>query len=631
MMRYRKTLQTMILLGGAGFVLALIPPCAALDKLEGHGRVEMSKGHPEKGHIELYEWDVWLTPDGEGENRVRRTGAPPGEGVRHDGYYSFYPLAGRYSLYLNQPEWWVRPKVVPNIEVKDGKPLVVHAIPPVDYSMGFGNNMGVWEGKGDPWDWATTWHQTFVALGTGITKVQFKLAGTNTDRIRVSVHEDSGDPNPENWPQVGPERVIPKVGTMGDNWTGWLSGEVPTRPGKTYAVRLHDAGGNADFGPFVHRDALGGGYEKGTAYGDGEARPHDLYMIVSADNDGSLIAYAKRAASKPDGLAGWAVQWGQTWKAVGKSLAGMDLFAASGSSRHSAIIHAEVTVHRGGPGGEQIGPTKRVNTAWWGPGVGIFGVSYSPGEVPLTPGGTYYIQVTTVDPKGPGVEDIGFNPVAFQLPDDAYPSGMAYKDGKRQPDVDLEMTIVEWTSSPALPKPQPASVPPGLSKNLLENGDMENGQPGNEGDPVPEGWTRWKRRPTAWWYDTDFGRNGTLGSRVIGGSINGTKIQGGIVQRVDGLSPVEKYRLSGWVRTSHVTSNRHAAFLGYDTTGQTEDPFAPSVQWIPTGNLSNVFRRVVSEPIRPSKDSVSVWTRGENEDTGEVFTVDFDDLVLEQL
>jgi hypothetical protein len=622
----------MALLAGAGLVLAFTaPPCSALGKLEGHARVEISKGHPEKGHIELYEWDVWLTPNGQGENRVRRTGAPPMENVRHDGYYSFYPLAGTYSLYMHQPEWWVRPKVIPNINIRDGQELTINAEPPTDYSMVFGNNMGPWQGKGDPWAWATTWHQTFIALGTGITKVQFKLAGTNTERVRVSVHEDNGDPNPENWPQVGPERVIPNVGTMGDNWTGWLSGEVPTTPGKTYAVRLHDAGGNRDFGPFVYRDALGDGYEKGTAYGDGEAKPFDLYMTISADNDGSLIAYGKRAASKPGGLAGWAVSWGQTWKAIGKSLAGMDLFAASGSSKYSGIIHAEVTVHRGGPGGKQIGPTKRVNTAWWGPGVGIFAVSYSPGEVPLTPGGTYCIQVTAVEPKGPGVEDIGFNPSFFHLADDAYSQGMACKDGERQPEVDLEMTIVEWTTSPPLPKPPPAPVPPDPSKNLLKNGDMEDGQPGNEGNPVPEGWTRWKRRPTAWWYGKDFGRNGTLGIRVIGGAINGTKIRGGIVQRVDGLSPAKEYRLSGWVRTSNVTSNRHAAYIGFDPTGQTDDPFASTVKWIPTGDLSGVFEQVFSEPFRPSRDSVSVWTRGENEDTTEVFTVDFDDLVLEKM
>lgn len=604
-------------------------PSQATGKVEGHARIPMVLTHPDQGYVELYEWDAWLTPDGDGENRVRRTGAMPMEGVTHDGHYSFFPTAGSYSLLVHQPEWWVRPCIVPNVEVSNGETLAVHAEPPADYAMAFGNNMGPWQGAGDPWDWAAVWNQTFVAKSTSITKVQFKLAGTQTESVRVSIHEANGDDDPSGWPQVGPERVLHGVGTMGDNWIGWLSEEVPTRPGQRYAVRLADAAGKGTIGPFVHRDAVSPGYEGGQAWKDGEAMEYDLYMVISGDSDGTLIAYGKRIQGKPAGFAGWGQSWGQTWQAKGRSLAALDLFAAAGSSDGSARTVALVRIFEGGPGGKQIGPTKKSNMAWWGPGTGILGISYNPGEVPLEPGKTYYAELEGTYPLQKGAEGPGFSPMPFSQADNRYAGGHAVRDRVAQPDTDLEMTIVEWTTSPERKADAETLTPPDPARNLLPNGDFNDGTPGRDNHPVPTGWAKWNTRPTAWWYEEEFGRNGTLGVRLIGGSINGTNIQGGIVRRVEGLDAKTQYRLSGWVNSSHLTSHMHAAYIGFDPTGQTGNALAPTVVWLEAGAVSNRFEQILSPPITPVSDAVSVWVRAENPNIHDTFTVDFDDLILE--
>lgn len=608
--------------------LLLLPfQAGAVGTVEGHARVQRSQGHPEKGFIELYEWDVWLTENGEAENRVRRTGAPPLEGVRHDGYYGFYPPAGVYSLFLHQPEWWVRPKVVPNILVKDGATLTVNAEPPTDMAVGFGHNMGPWQGAGEPWAWAEVWHQTFTARGSSVTKVQWKFAGREATRIRVSIHEVRGD-NPENWPQVGPARILREAGIQNDNWIGWLSGEVPTEPGSVYAVRLADADGSKPMGPFVHRDALGMGYAHGTAYADGTEQSYDLYMTISSDSDGTLIAYGKRHPGKPAGRQDWAQSWGQTWKAKGKSLAALDLFAASGASDYSARTVAWVRVYEDGPGGAPVGPAKKVQMAWWGPGTGLFGVSYNPGEAPLEPGADYYVELTATQPASPGVEDPGFSPLSFVLEDDTYADGVAFQSGEPRLDVDLEMTIVEWDSSPPVPPARPTPTPPDPAGNLLRNGNMNRGETGLDTHPVPESWTKWNNGNTAYWFTEEHGRNDTPGSRVIGGSINQTEIQGGIVQKVGGLDPDQDYRLSGWSRTSRLTDKWYKTFIGFDLTGQTADPFAPTVQWKEMGRITYEWEQAVSGNIRPKADSISVWTRGENHSKLELFWSDFDDFVL---
>ncbi len=610
----------------------------AVGRLEGHARVpavlrrsaatqvpQLPATRPapaDSGYVELYEFNVWCGEQGYSENRICRTGAPPYMPVSHDGLFSLAMPAGIYSLLMHQPEWFVRPKVVPRIVIKESETTRQDAIPALDYSVAFGGNMGVWQRPGleDPWAWAATWHQTFVAKGTSVTHVQFKLAGTKTDRIRVSIHADDGSPNPGRWPQVGPERVAEGVGPLSDQWVGWRSGETRTEPGRRYAVRLHDAGGDRGVGMFVRRDALGAGYSDGAAYADGEREPYDIYAMISSDSDGTVIPYMRRFRIKPGGLAGWAGGWGQTWKAIGRSLAGMNLLVAGGEQWQ---VSARVRVRESGPDGEVVGVSKRVHNAWWGPGSGFLGASYVPGDVQLRPGATYYMEVSAVSPSE------GFNPYKVNHPLNAYPDGCAYREGQARKQVDLEMTIIEYA---AAGEPWRAGARPGVpkGKNLLKNGGFEIGKATGQDSAAPDHWQKWRTARTAFWHGR-YGRNGSLAARVIGGNINGTSIDGGYVQRVDGLDRSKPYRLTGWCSTSCLTDQVYGTYVGYDPTGQTKDPSAKTIVWTEMGRLSHEFEFYAGGPIRPVGDAISVWLRGRNRRPEALFFADFDDLVLEEV
>jgi len=620
------------------WTLATCGQVLAVGWLEGHARVPrvlrpavgaaasqpaslMRAGGP-NGYVELYEFDMWCGQQGYSENRVCRTGAPPYMPPSHDGLFRLALPAGIYSLLMHQPEWFVRPKVVPRILIEDGRTTRQDAVPAVDYSVAFGGDMGIWQRPGlkEPWAWARVWHQTFVARGTSITHVAFKLAGTKTDRVRVSIHADDGTADPSRWPQIGPERVIDRVGPLADQWAGWRSGEVPTRPGRRYALCLRDAAGSGRIGPFVRRDALGPGYEQGTAYADGRAQPFDIYAIISSDSDGTVIPYMRRARIKPSGLAGWATRWGQTWKAMGRSLAGMDLLVAGGEHWQ---VTATVRVRAGGPDGPQVGVTKKVHTAWWGPGSGFLGASYSPGEVRLRPGATYYMEVAAVAPSE------GFNPYKVNHPLNAYPDGCAYRSGQACEQVDLEMTIIEYAAAGPVWR-VPARPQPPRGPNLLKNGDFESGKATGQDSAPPDHWQPWSRAQTAFWYGP-YGRGGSLAARVIGGNINGTSIDGGYVQRVGGLDPAKRYRLTGWCSSSCQTDAVFACYVGYDPTGQTDEPDAPTVVWTEMGRFSHEFEFYQSGPIAPRRDAISVWLRGKNLKPVALFFVDFDDFALEAI
>ncbi|NIM51446.1 MAG: hypothetical protein GTO22_19730, partial [Gemmatimonadales bacterium] len=96
----------------------------------------------------------------------------------------------------------------------------------------------------------------------------------------------------------------------------------------------------------------------------------------------------------------------------------------------------------GGPGGAQIGPTKTAQALYQAASCGIVGVSYADDEVPVTPGQTYYIEMS----PAPGSAAFVAYRFASQA-ENGYPYGDAYYNGAHQPNVDLEMTIVEYAES----------------------------------------------------------------------------------------------------------------------------------------------------------------------------------------
>jgi hypothetical protein len=124
--------------------------------------------------------------------------------------------------------------------------------------------------------------------------------------------------------------------------------------------------------------------------------------------------------------------------ATGTSLAAVDLFAASGQSD----IELSWSIHRGGPDGPRIGPQKTTRGSYFASSTDLVGASYNPGDVPLVPGETYYIDIG---------HSRGITPYLMQ-PWESYPDGEAYRDGVAIAH-DLSMTILEYTSIP-----EPASL-----------------------------------------------------------------------------------------------------------------------------------------------------------------------------
>jgi hypothetical protein len=603
-------------------VLALADePSPPMGRIIAHARVPNIMGHPETGFVELYEFDMWLNGEGLTEGHVRRCGAPPYEGTTHNGYCPFDLPPGNYAILLHQPEWFCRPAVVPDITVKPGSNPDRDVIPAMDYCCVSGTKFGSWEKPGLPKPWATAkvFHQTFVAKGTSITHAHFKLAGAKAKSARVSIHEVRDGIPPEQWKQVGPERIDPKIGSLNDNWVGWRSGDLPTVPGRHYALRVQGQGeaGENDISMVVHHDAAGPGYDNGTGYADGVAQKYDLYASISSDSDGTVIPYMRVHDVKPGELGGGGT-WSQTWVAKGKALAGIDMLVAWSSEQKG--VKAEIRIHENDPKGKQIGVAKRAEAAWWGPGYGFLGAAWQPGEVELQPGKTYCAEFVTIPPYK------GYSAGVVNDPRNAYPDGNAFRDGKPVPDRDLEMTVVEYAKVEKPRKPAPAYEPKG--KNLLVNGNFEGGVVSESDAADPPGWKRWKTADTAFWYGK-YGRDGSNASRVIGGSINGTKIDGGFVQAVSGLKSNKRYCLSGWTNSSALTDKRYLSAVGYDPTGQVTDPKARTITWGLTGRLTGKYEQIVLHDIQPQGDSISVWTRGHNQDAGKlVFTVDFDDFSL---
>lgn len=350
--------------------------------------------------------------------------------------------------------------------VNVGANTVEHMAPNTDYHMAFGQKMDVW--GGNPWDWHTgTWYQTFVATGTGINRVSFKLASP-AQTVRIAIHESNGGAV-NTWPEVGPSRSVDAGCSGCDVWAAWRHGEIRTVPGRTYAVSFQNTGGSMGF--FIHRDSHGPGYNEGTAYKDAQPQSFDLYAIVFSDNDGTLLTY--QMENSDIGMATeWAGAWAQSFTAKGTSLAAVGLFA---QNPNDPQWPADVLIFDGISGGQQgaqVGPRKQIRDAgWYGPGTGYGGMSYNRGEVPLTPGRKYLIVFSPYDFNGGG-----FNPLR-RPGGNVLPDGEAYIGAGGtwvMKNYDLSMTILEYaadqtptptptlgpTATPTAPPSSPTPTPP---------------------------------------------------------------------------------------------------------------------------------------------------------------------------
>ena len=402
----------------------------AAGTITGQGRFEKIAGNPSAGYQHLYEWDLFLSPaDDSFIGPFMRLGAPPNQNPTGDGYYRFNNVpAGTYSLLINQPDFFASPKVIPNVQLADGETKTLNIDLDVDYSTYFSDS-----GKWTVWEEGPSWYQTFVATGTSVRGVSWKMAGWglyNGQRAEVSILQDNGDSDVRNWKQIGFGQDN-NLNADSDEWVRWNSGDIPLTPGTKYAVKIWVSNGCAIY--FRNKDSQS--YSHGQAYNNnGDAKNFDLNITVFVDKDNQMITHTRKS-SGPGQFNGNlnSTQWGQTFVAAGTSLASVDVFAAGEDVAGIDVFHLTWTIHKDGPGGQQIGPAKSTYGAYYASSTDLIGVSYNPGDIPLVQGNTYYIEFT--NPRN-------FTPFT-QEAWNAYDDGQAYKNGTATGE-DLAMTIIEY-------------------------------------------------------------------------------------------------------------------------------------------------------------------------------------------
>ena len=400
---------------------------AGSGSITGQGRFERIAGNQSAGYQYLYEWDLFLSP---GDDSVvgpsRRLGAPPGEPPRGDGYFRIGDMpAGTYSVYVNQPDFFASPKVVSNVQIQNGQTTTCNVDLDVDYSTYF-RDSGQWT------DWQWDWYQTFTAAGTSVRGVSWMMAGWGQYRdktARIRILEDTGGGDVRNWYPIG-SATDSSLASDCDEWVRWNSGEAPLVAGRKYAVNIHIDGVMAVY----KRNKDAQSYQGGRAYDqNGNPQNFDLNVTVFVDRD-DMVTHTTKSPG-PGAFDGSLndTQWGQSFAATGRSLAAIDLFAASGMSD----IELTWKVREGGPSGLQIGPTKHTRGAYFASSTDLIGVSFNPGEVVLTPGETYYVDVLC---------PAGFTPYTME-PWERFADGRAYRGGVATRE-DLAMTIVEHKAVP---------------------------------------------------------------------------------------------------------------------------------------------------------------------------------------
>lgn len=553
--------------------------------------------------------------------------------------------SGNYTLLFADPADFMRPILLTNQYGHDGDVLDRVVSPRLDFACFHETS---WDEQP-----ANGYYQPFTASGTSVTHVGFKLAHDGVDGegpagqdILISVHRQ-GSGTPDTWEQVGQTVLAPNVdcgGVKGYHYSaGWNSGEAPTTPGETYAVFLRPASKAGSFQalwrPLDSEDSgcfRVAGEEKGYT-------GHELWLAVGSDCDGLLIPYNKTVHREYQEFAGFARSWTQTYIAQGRSLASVILYAAvSGTQPSQNRQRVRVVVRDGAPNGPVVGTPKIAigNAIYTGDASwGTFGLTYAPGEVPLEPGRTYAIEFTSIETwetlhgftniKGQGSEpDPGFNPYRKVAPDTC-DDGTAWFQGREQRDFDLDMQVIEYAE---LPRSWSGAV---LPENLIDNGDMEKGELADEpADAIAEGWKPFAVDPgTIHHYLADGQKQDNRILRVIGGGFSGTTVDGGYVQEIDGLSSLETYRLTGKVRCSWPIDARHLVRIGYDPTGQADDPQASTIVWTllpPTHGVFVPYR--TADPIRPRVDGISVWMRAWTDlPDNYPFRADLDDFALYQV
>jgi hypothetical protein len=218
-------------------------------------------------------------------------------------------------------------------------------------------------------------------------------------------------------------------------WAAFRSEESDITPGDEYALRVWCPDGDTPDHTFavMARTDDGTGYAHGHLHnGDTHVPNLDMYGYVSGGGDNNTIVnYAPVLNFETAELMGWSSQFGQTFRASGVGLAAIELVYATGDDPPTRPITFQLY---DAVNGNPVGPAK---TCFGdpGPAQSRAGAFWWPDEAPLIPGGTYYIEGTSV----------GANVWRMF---DGYPYGEFYLNRQPQSGKDLMMTIAEYEAAP---------------------------------------------------------------------------------------------------------------------------------------------------------------------------------------
>jgi len=285
--------------------------------------------------------------------------------------------------------------------------------------------------KAAMWQYAAFWDdtgyyefgQTFKATGP-ISMIYLRCPGSAN--YTLTIHE--GGPG---GPQVGVTRTFSGSG----DWRAIYSyGEMPTVAGNIYYLRVRTSS-PAQGGVIMQMDPRADYSDpmpEGCLYlgtgGTPVAQPtRDLGCVIMCDDDGLITNVYNR-----DGGGNFenVTSVGQTFVARGVNLISASIY--SPTSNFVGVFK----IKQGGPSGSQVGTTKRAKVGQWATPEII--ALWAPGECPLTPGNTYYLEVT---------RDGGGSFTAYANQYNPYAYGQAYYNGSAVSGADLACTIMEEQST----------------------------------------------------------------------------------------------------------------------------------------------------------------------------------------
>lgn len=443
--------SAVLLAARAAALLGLFVSTSRSSALAGEGRIlipEVSgrpglrvfSGHP--GWVDAYH-------AGHGEGISAR--------IREDGTFHLPAAPKPKPLYLIV--MLDRIETPPFVVSSPGASGNLDVVIPVEYAC-------VPEGYPEVWDKeyarrAVNYHQTIVPSSTmlyGITVFDGPKIVEWGNKLNASVHEGGRDGPPirmrfhregltDHQSAGHSDKQTPRI--------GWRHGDVPVRPGETYAIRVggyrSHGGKHFSLDAYVRPDR-NDGYAPGEVLGDGKSLGGDLCCLVFGNGHGQLVETHIRSEE-------WEIfvprhrpsaNWGQSFRASGVSLAGVSFWASSGSSEGSEPVRCRILVRPDGTWEHPLGPRKVAAAhasparpiirypeiparlpgyeRWYELPSELYQVAYAPDEMPLEPGKTYYVEI------------VASQPILLYADGDYYHEGYAYYEG-----LQVDRTGQPWT------------------------------------------------------------------------------------------------------------------------------------------------------------------------------------------